>query len=409
MTLYIATLLLWSALHLLWQGGLVAALFFWWERGVHPQVRYRAAMMCLVVLSMALVANAVATHVALLGNAKLGGDGALAGYAAFDRPFESTMLLMWLWSIGIGTHAIRFAIGAWQLARLRRSAIAAPAKLIERVELLARSMILPSPQVLISHSRIGPFVMDDVLMLPSDYEMGDELDALVLHELAHLRRGDVSSNTVLRVIQMVLWFHPAIWRLVRAAVNAREEACDLESVARSHGALVLARALVKLEERRQAGRAGHSVASLLGTTTPSALDGSLVTRVRRLISGTHGTRTGSAFVFAPIVVLAVGGLLAARLSPRSDRLALAGASANALPVMRVDITASDPAGKFTLTLLNGRVAGATIAGVPVERDAIRRRDRTVTLADRVSMELDPRGAIRWMPRCGAARARECVQ
>jgi beta-lactamase regulating signal transducer with metallopeptidase domain len=93
--------------------------------------------------------------------------------------------------------------------------------------------------------------MKRVLMLPSDWAMGEELDALVLHELAHLRRGDVGTNSVVRVIQTVLWFHPAIWRLVRAAVSAREEACDVESVAHSGSALVLARALVKLEERRQ--------------------------------------------------------------------------------------------------------------------------------------------------------------
>jgi hypothetical protein len=53
------------------------------------------------------------------------------------------------------------------------------------------------------------------------------------------------------------------------------------------------------------------------------------------------------------------------------------------------------------------VASATIAGVPVERDAIRRHKHTVMLADRVSMEFDPRGVIRWLPRCGSARVGGC--
>ncbi|MDB4888268.1 MAG: hypothetical protein JWL61_123 [Gemmatimonadetes bacterium] len=394
MTLYLAALLLWSALHLIWQGAVIATLYACWQRGVHPSVRYRMAMTCLTVLAAALVANAVATHFALLGNARLGGDGALVGQAVFDRPFDSMVLLIWLWAIGIATHALRFVVGSWHLTRLQRRAVPAPANLVQRVGSLARSMETATPQVLVSRSRIGPFVMAGVLMLPSDWVLGEELDALVLHELAHLRRGDVASNTVLRVIQMVLWFHPAIWSLVRAAVNAREEACDVESVSRSRNALVLARALLKLEKRRQ---------------TLGATDGALATRVRRLISGSHGTRAGSVFAIAPIVVLMAGGLLSAYLAPRSDRLALVGATANALPVQRMVITASDPAGKFTLTLLNGRVASATIAGVPVERDAIRRHERTLMLADRVSMELDPRGSIRWMPRCGAARADGCVR
>ena len=387
MTLYIGALVLWSTLHLLWQGALVAALFAWWQGGVHPSARYRAAMACLVVLATALVANAVATHLALVGNAKLGGEGALSRYPSLDRPFDSMALLMWLWAAGIGTHAIRFAIGAWQLARLRRHATVAPADLVERIESLAQSMSIRAPRVIVSASRIGPFVMDGVIALPNDYELGEELDALVLHELAHLRRGDVGSNALLRVIQTVLWFHPAIWRLVRAAVEAREEACDLESVARSRSALVLARALVKLEERRHA----------LGAT-----GGALATRVRRLIAGSHGTRSGRAFIYVPIVLLVAGGVMAGRLAPRSDRLALVGAMADAVPVQRMVIDAKDPAGTFTLTLLNGRVAGATIAGVPVERDAIQRRERMVMLADKVAMEFDPRGTIRWMPRVSKA-------
>jgi beta-lactamase regulating signal transducer with metallopeptidase domain len=391
MTLYVAALLLWSALHLLWQGAVVASLFAWWERAAHPapRVRYRAATASLLALAAALVVNAVATHIALLGNARLGGNGALAGQAAFDRPFESMTLLMSLWAIGIVTQAVRLAVGAWQLRRMRRRAVDAPANLVERVESLARTMAIPVPQLRISDSRIGPFVMKGVLMLPSDWELGEELDALVLHELAHLWRGDVESNRVLRVIQVVLWFHPAVWSLVRAAVNAREEACDVESVSRSRNALVLARALVKLEERRQ---------------TLGATDGALSMRVRRLISGAQtNTRPSRAFLIVPIVVFAAGGVLAARLAPRSERLALVGAMAGAVPVQRMVIDASDPAGRFTLTLLNGRVAEATIAGVSVERGAIQRREQTLVLADArgapmVVMELDPRGSIRWMPR-----------
>jgi len=399
MTLYVAALLLWSALHLVWQGALVATLFVWWERTMQPtpSVRYRAALASLLALAAALVVNAIATHVALLQNARLGGDGAPVSdaplAAVFDRSFASLNLLMALWVIGVGTHALRFLVGSWHVKGLRRSASPAPSALADRVATLASSMEVVTPQVLISPSRIGPFVMDGVLMLPRDWELGEELDALVLHELAHLRRRDVTSNTVLRAIQMVLWFHPAVWSLVHAAVDAREEACDDESVARSRNALVLARALVKLEERRQ----------VLGAT-----DGALATRVRRLITGGYvATHSSRAFTFAPIVVFLAGGVIAAHLAPGSDRLPLVGALADALPAQRMVIDAHDPAGKFTLTLLNGRVASATIAGVPVERDAIRRRDRTVTLADKMSMELDPRGTIRWLPRCGSGHAGGC--
>jgi len=257
-------------------------------------------------------------------------------------------------------------------------------------------MMVAEPQVLVSDSRIGPFVMGrapGVLMLPNHFEPGEELDALILHELAHLRRRDSESNLFLRAIHALLWFHPAVWRLTTAAVNAREESCDVDAVSQTRNALVLARALVRLAEQRQ--RTGAMLA---------ASHGALTTRVRHLISGTqaHGD-SGAVPTAVSLAVFVAGSVAAATLAPLSDRLALVGAEANALPAQQMVIDAHDPAGRFSLTLLNGRVASATIAGVPVARPAIHRQERTLSLSDLsgaavVAVQFDPRGSIRWMPR-----------
>jgi bla regulator protein blaR1 len=416
MTLYLAALLLWSVLHLLWQGALISALFTWWWRATKPlpSARYRVAVGGLLMLAAAFVANMGLTHVALLGNARLGPEGALiverrealsAIAAGFDSSFDGITVLALLWAAGVIAGAFRLALGSWHLAQLRQRSNLAPPSLVDRVQRLSRRMMIGTPPlVLISDASVGPFVMGrspGVLVLPSEVEQGEELDALILHELAHIKRRDYESNTMLHVVQMLLWFHPAIWQLVRTAVNAREESCDADAVAHTRSSLVLARALVRLEERRQASGA-----------MLAASDGALTARVRQLIAGTHApTRVDSAThrwarttpAIASIVVFAAGSVLAARLAPQSDRLALVGATANALPVQRVVIKATDPAGHFTLTLLNGRVAGATIAGVPVARPAIHRNQHMVSLTGTrgepvVSLELDPRGAIRWMPR-----------
>jgi bla regulator protein blaR1 len=415
LALYLAALLLWSALHLLWQGALISALFTWWRRATKPRpsARYRAAVGGLLMLAAAFIANAAVTHAALLGNARLGPEGALiverretlgAIAAAFDRSFDGITVLALLWAVGVSVGILRLAIGSWHLGQLRQRGVSAPSSLVERVHTLAQRMMIDTPPlVLISDASVGPFVVGrspGVLMLPSEVEQGEELDALILHELAHIKRRDYESNTMLRVVQTLLWFHPAIWQLVRAAVNAREESCDTDAVAHSRSSLVLARALVRLEERRHASGAMIAASS-----------GALTTRVRQLIadapvdSASRGwsRATPATPAIASIVVFIAGSVLAARLAPQSDRLALVGATANALPVQRMVIKATDPAGHFTLTLLNGRVAGATIAGVPVARPAIHRNQRMLSLTDMrgepvVSMELDPRGAIHWMPR-----------
>lgn len=416
MTLYVSALLLWSALHLLWQGALMVATYSWWQQSARatPRMRSCVAMSCLVTLVAALVMNGVVAHLALLGNARLGAEGALLAEqrnaltsvaTMFDRSFDGIAILALVWIIGLGFSILRLTLGAWHLSRLRNRCHAASPAMTRRVADLARRMnVVDMPRVLIAQSRLGPFVMGhapSVLVLPSDFEAGEELDALILHELAHIRRRDRESNALLRAMQAFLWFHPAIWRLGREAVNAREESCDMEAVIYSRNATVLARALVRLEERRQTF--GAMVA---------ATDGSLQTRVQRLIGGSRpefyrqaesGSWRTHALLLASMVILLTAGAFTARIAPNSERLMLAGATANAIPSQSMLIAATDPAGRFTLALLNGRVASATIAGVPVARPAIYHHQRTLSLNDAsgqpiVQMEFDPRGTIRWMPR-----------
>ena len=51
-------------------------------------------------------------------------------------------------------------------------------------------------------------------------------DAILLHELAHVRRNDYAWRLLLRVAQMIYWPHPLIWWAGRAAESVREQACD---------------------------------------------------------------------------------------------------------------------------------------------------------------------------------------
>jgi bla regulator protein blaR1 len=54
----------------------------------------------------------------------------------------------------------------------------------------------------------------------------DLADAVLFHELAHVRRGDYPWNVLLRFVQALYWPHPLIWVLGRAIAEMRERACD---------------------------------------------------------------------------------------------------------------------------------------------------------------------------------------
>jgi beta-lactamase regulating signal transducer with metallopeptidase domain len=61
-----------------------------------------------------------------------------------------------------------------------------------------------------------------------------EIEHVLLHELAHVRRGDPLTSLVCLVAQIVFWFHPAIWCARRRLATLREMACD-RTVARVLG------------------------------------------------------------------------------------------------------------------------------------------------------------------------------
>ncbi len=122
------------------------------------------------------------------------------------------------------------------------------------------------------------------------------IEALLAHELAHVRRHDVLVNHLQTAAETLLFFHPAA-RWVSARIREeRERACDDLAAAACGDPVLLARALSALEEQRHAAREEASPAL-------AASGGSLVDRVRRLIgrgpSGRRPLRRGLVAAIAP--------------------------------------------------------------------------------------------------------------
>jgi hypothetical protein len=71
-----------------------------------------------------------------------------------------------------------------------------------------------------------------VILLPSRFEaMGEKTQAAILcHELTHVRRRDWLFTAIEEFVLVLLWFHPAVWWLIREIQLAREEIVDMEVV-----------------------------------------------------------------------------------------------------------------------------------------------------------------------------------
>lgn len=91
-----------------------------------------------------------------------------------------------------------------------------------------------------------PFIVMPLAVINS-LEM-DEVELILAHEIAHLKRQDHLALFVQQCIESVLYFNPAVWLLSRHINKYREEACDDLVVARMGRDMNYAKSLVKLQE-----------------------------------------------------------------------------------------------------------------------------------------------------------------
>jgi hypothetical protein len=135
-----------------------------------------------------------------------------------------------------------------------------------------------------------------LILLPASTLAGlsmQQLELLLAHELAHVRRRDYLVNLLQAAAETLLFYHPAVWWVSHRMRVEREHCCDDLAVAACGDALGYARALATLEERR-------SPAPALAMAADGA---SLVARVRRLAGLSHEARSARAPALGATVLL----------------------------------------------------------------------------------------------------------
>ncbi len=75
-----------------------------------------------------------------------------------------------------------------------------------------------------------------------------EIEAVLAHELSHIRRCDYLANLVQSAVEIMLFYHPVVWWLGRNIRDIREECCDEEAARICPSRADYARALMALAE-----------------------------------------------------------------------------------------------------------------------------------------------------------------
>src|SRR5258707_8817592 len=151
-----------------------------------------------------------------------------------------------------------------------------------------------------------------VILLPVATLSGlstDQIEMILAHELAHIRRHDFLINLIQAVVETLLFYHPAVWWISHCVRVEREHCCDDMAIAVCGNPLQYARALTRLEELRV--DPAHAFIAANG--------GSLLSRIRRLIPQRAESPNGPSRWAAGAALLTV--LLALLAAPSIPMLA----------------------------------------------------------------------------------------
>jgi HEAT repeat protein/beta-lactamase regulating signal transducer with metallopeptidase domain len=185
------------------------------------------------------------------------------------------------WLVGVLALSLRLLVGWRRAQRLKRCGITAVvANWRGDLTHLRRKMKATRPVCLLESTLVQvPTVIGwlrPVILLPVSALTGltpPQLEAILAHELAHIKRYDYLFNLIQTVIETLLFYHPAVWWVGRQIRIEREHCCDDLAVAACGDALTYARALTELEQMRSASL----------RLAMAANNGSLLNRVRRLL------------------------------------------------------------------------------------------------------------------------------
>jgi TonB family protein len=285
-----------ALLHLVWQGVVVA--FLLWIvlaalRKSPSNARYVVSCAALALLAVLPVVTACLAYTSPIAADRVPMDRVPITLAvtAIVRPGPAefnwlALMQAWLlpvWACGVGVLSMRLLWGCAKVSTLKRTGDPAdPAVLAMVSQLSERVGVTRAVRVLISSLADGPSVIGalrPVVLLPAATLLGltpDQLEAVLAHELAHIRRYDYLVNIVQMLIETLFFYHPAVWWISSRIRQERELCCDDIAVRCCGDAVGYARALTALERIR--------------VTTPSLAlgvkDGPLMYRVQRLLGAT---------------------------------------------------------------------------------------------------------------------------
>jgi beta-lactamase regulating signal transducer with metallopeptidase domain len=290
----------WTFLHSLWQGGVLLLGYVGLRhllRTHAPSYRYvlggmTLASLCLSVgitfwqhIPASIQAPPPVDGFPLLGVSPTWGESASEPGLRWEQWLD--LVLPWIgaaWVIGIILLLLRWSGSLWHIRQLRTKGHSeAPVhwqvfmtqwqgrwKIRRRIRLLVSSQA-SSPLTL---GFFRPVILIPVSLLPGLSPA--QWEAILLHELAHIRRADYLIRMIQSLVEIVFFYHPLVWMVSREITREREACCDDQAVAATGDAFGYALALTRLQRM-----CNHSKTEL--TMSVHSHPGPFTARIQRII------------------------------------------------------------------------------------------------------------------------------
>jgi len=299
----------WALLHSLWQGAIVAAIL----AAVllvfrSPRIRYFAACSAMLALAVGFVTT---LGVVAPTQAQRSLNATANSFRPWNFLADQNNFVSWrpelgaiapwlgpLWMIGVCAFCLLRLAGWISARKLRSRGVCGVSEFWRNklAELSARMRVSRPVQLLesclvdvpLALGHLRPVILIPIGML-SALPVA-QVEAILMHELAHIRRHDYLLNAAQRLIESFFFYHPATWWISSVIRNEREHCCDDVVVAMTGNAQEYAVVLAALERSR--------ISSL--ELALAATGGRLMKRIHRLLNPTQSVNA-----LAPALAVAI--------------------------------------------------------------------------------------------------------
>jgi bla regulator protein blaR1 len=315
----------WTLVHFLWQGTLIGALYAALNfnlRRATPQVRYLLglitllALACMPIITFLWLAPASASVAVPMTESTVKVHFILTDLLAPHPTDWLNALLQWTtytWLAGVALFTVRMSYAWYATWELRAdSQLGQPqswSRLLTRLCIdfeVDRYITLALSRHVITPAVIG--WLRPVILIPPSMLSGlstNQIEMILLHELAHIRRHDYVINALQMVLETLLFYHPVVHWVSNQIRAEREYCCDDMVVGFCGDKVGYLKALAALETNRASW-----------TAAMAANGGSLLKRVQRIARPEHGGRLPLwSFILSIMVLLGVTYSIHAELAP----------------------------------------------------------------------------------------------